>query len=98
MNDPAVFGDGAVFSGDGAGELTQLRQHIVRTREELGSTMGALAARTDLRGRMRETAQETKTRVRQSAARAARGSVPWVVLLGAATAAVVIVVLKRRAR
>jgi hypothetical protein len=85
-------------SGDGSGEITRLREHIMQTRAELGATVEALAARTDVRARVRETAEEAKIRVRQSAQDAARRPVPWMVLLAAAAAVAAFVVLKRRSR
>jgi hypothetical protein len=85
-------------SGDGSGEITRLREHIMQTRAELGATVEALAARADVRARVRETAEEAKTRVRQSAQDAVRSPVPWMVLLAAAAAVTALVVLKRRNR
>jgi hypothetical protein len=87
-----------VVSGDGSGEVTRLRQDIVQTRAELGATVEALAARADVRARVRETAAEAKQRVRQSAQDAVRSPVPWVVLFAAAAAVAAFVVLKRRIR
>lgn len=91
MSDDAV-------SGDGSGEITRLREHILQTRAELGATVEALAARADVRARVRETAEEAKTRVRQSAQEAVRSPVPWMVLLTAVAAVAAVVVLKRRSR
>jgi hypothetical protein len=85
-------------SGDGSGEITRLREDILHTRAELGATIEALAARADVRARARETAEQAKVRVRQSAQDAARSPVPWVVLLAAAGAVAAFVVLRRRAR
>lgn len=91
MSDPAI-------AGDGSGEITRLRQHILQTREELGATVEALAARTDVRARLRETAEEAKIRARRSAQEAARSPVPWAVLVAAAAVAAAYVVLRRRSR
>jgi hypothetical protein len=85
-------------SGDGSGEITRLRQDILQTRAELGATVEALAARADVRARVRETAEEAKVRVRQSAREATRSPIPWAVLIAAAAAVAAIVVLKRRSR
>ncbi len=87
-----------VVPGDGSGEITRLRQDIVQTRAELGATVEALAARADVRARVRETAEGAKLRMRRSAQDAARSPVPWVVLLAAAAAVTAFVVLKRRLR
>jgi hypothetical protein len=81
-------------AGDGSGELSRLRQDIVQTRAELGATVEALAARADVRARVRETAEEAKLRVRRSAQEAAHSPVPWAVLIAAAA----FVVLKRTRR
>jgi hypothetical protein len=85
-------------SGDGSGEITRLREHIMQTRAELGATVEELAARADVRARVRETAEEAKTRVRESAQEAVRSPVPWLVLVAAAAAVTAFIVLKRRAR
>jgi hypothetical protein len=85
-------------SGDGSGELTRLREHIMQTRAELGATVEELAARADVRARVIQSAEEAKTRVRQSAQEAARSPVPWLVLVAAAAAVTAFVVLKRRSR
>jgi Protein of unknown function (DUF3618) len=84
--------------GDGSGEVSRLRQDIVQTRAELGATVQALAARADVRARVRESAEEAKLRVRRSARSAAHSPVPWVVLIAAAAAVAAFVVLKRRSR
>jgi hypothetical protein len=86
------------ISGNGAGEITRLREHIMQTRAELGATVEALAARADVRARVRQTAEEAKTRVRQSAHEAVRSPVPWMVLLAAAAGVAALIVLNRRDR
>jgi hypothetical protein len=83
-------------SGDGSGEVTRLREHIIRTRAELGATVEELAARADVRARVVQTAEEARTRVRQSAQEAVRSPVPWLVLVAMAGAVAAFVVLKRR--
>lgn len=91
MSDSAV-------SGDGSGEVVRLRQDILQTRAELGATVEALAAKADVRARVRETAEEAKIRLRRSAREAVRSPVPWLVLFAAAAAVAAFVVLKRRIR
>ncbi len=86
------------ISGDGSGEITRLRQHILQTREELGATVEALAARADVRARLRETTEEAKLRVRRSARDAVRKPAVWVGLIAAAAAVAAIVAVKRRTR
>ncbi|MBX6357325.1 MAG: DUF3618 domain-containing protein [Micromonosporaceae bacterium] len=86
------------MAGDGSGETARLREHILQTRAELGATVEELAARADVRTRLRHSAEEARTRVRQSAQEAVRSPVPWMVLLAAAATVAVIVVVQRRLR
>jgi hypothetical protein len=50
--------------------VAALRQEIEQTREELGETVEALAAKVDVKARAQEAAEETKERVREAAAEA----------------------------
>ncbi|HEY0696409.1 MAG TPA: DUF3618 domain-containing protein [Micromonospora sp.] len=52
---------------NGASDPEALREEIQRTRAELGETVQALAARADVKARVRQSAEETRARVRQSA-------------------------------
>jgi type VI protein secretion system component VasF len=75
--------------GNGSAEVDPavLRAEINRIRSELGETLAALAAKTDVKARAREAVADTRVRAREAAA-----AVPasWVVLaaatVGAATA------------
>ncbi|SDZ33513.1 Protein of unknown function [Micromonospora pattaloongensis] len=100
-------------SGNGSGDVEALRAEIRQTRAELGETVQALAARVDVKARMRESADRTKQRIQDQAAhtadvvresvrgtgeKARRNAVPWALIAVAATAATVLVVLMRGRR
>lgn len=60
----------ATSAGAGAGTAgpdseAELREDIARTREQLGDTVEALAAKTDIKARAQQKAAETVTQVRQ---------------------------------
>lgn len=97
---------------DGTGDLGPLRDEIRRTRAELGETVQALAARADVKARVKQSAAQTKGRVRERAVhtadavrtsvhdvgvKARRNAVPWGAL-AAGAGAVVIVFLVIRGR
>jgi hypothetical protein len=54
-------------SGDGRSEIAALREDIRHTRAELGQTVEALAAKADVKARVKESAEHTAERVRESA-------------------------------
>jgi hypothetical protein len=54
--------------GNGTGDTEALREEIRRTRVELGETMEALAAKADVKARLRSSAEQAKERVRGQAA------------------------------
>ncbi|GAB3180838.1 uncharacterized protein DUF3618 [Micromonospora palomenae] len=56
------------MTGNGTGDAEALREEIRRTRVELGETMELLAARADVKARLRESAGQAKERMRQQAA------------------------------
>ncbi|SCL24628.1 Protein of unknown function [Micromonospora rhizosphaerae] len=56
------------MTGNGTGDVEALREEIRRTRVELGETMEMLAARADVKARLRESAEQTKERMRERAA------------------------------
>jgi Protein of unknown function (DUF3618) len=58
-------------TGDGAGELDRSRAEIERRRTELGETVQALAARSDVRGRGREKVAQVRDRARERSTQAA---------------------------
>lgn len=101
-----VSGSSSSISGNGSHELTRpraeaLRAEILQTRAELGRTVEALAAKANVKARVRETADEAKVRVRESvrdAGRRAGQPVPLIVVAAGVAALVVFVVLRRRSR
>ncbi|MEU5726814.1 DUF3618 domain-containing protein [Micromonospora sp. NPDC047738] len=58
------------MTGNGRGDVEALREEIRRTRVELGETMELLAARADVKARLRESAEQAKGRMREQAAQA----------------------------
>jgi ElaB/YqjD/DUF883 family membrane-anchored ribosome-binding protein len=72
-------------TANGKAEVAALRESIEQTRAELGRTVEALAAKADVKARLRE-------RVRQSLRQR-----PWVAVAAAtATLLVVFVIIRRR--
>ncbi|MFC6017689.1 DUF3618 domain-containing protein [Plantactinospora solaniradicis] len=57
-------------TGDGAGDMDQTRAEIDKRRAELGETVQALAARTDVQARGREKAAQVGNRARERSAQA----------------------------
>lgn len=105
MTDGNARGD-----GKGRGDIEALRAEIRRTRAELSETAQALAARADVKARLRGSAVRSGRRVRQRVGRAAEGvagpvrgaasmvrrrPVPWTVVSAGVVAAVVVLVLVR---
>jgi ElaB/YqjD/DUF883 family membrane-anchored ribosome-binding protein len=101
---------GAV-NGTGAPDVEAIRAEIRRTRVELGETVQALAAKADVKARVKESAAHTAAQVRDTAdqaVRRARGSlagagrsvrerpVPWLAAAAGVTAAVVLLIVRRR--
>jgi len=56
------------MTGNGTGDAEALRAEIRRTRVELGETMELLAAKADVKARLRESAGQAKERMREQAA------------------------------
>ncbi|MBM0237840.1 DUF3618 domain-containing protein [Micromonospora sp. ATA32] len=56
------------MTGNGHGDAEALREEIRRTRVELGETMEALAAKADVKARLKESAGQAKKRMREQAA------------------------------
>ncbi|MEU8330723.1 MULTISPECIES: DUF3618 domain-containing protein [unclassified Micromonospora] len=56
------------MTGNGTGDTEALREEIRRTRVELGETMEALAAKADVKARLKESAEQAKERMREQAA------------------------------
>jgi hypothetical protein len=96
--------------GNGSGDPEALREDIRRTREELGETVQALAAKADVKARLKESAAQTRERVRQRAGHTAavvrdsahetgvaarRNPVPWAAVAAGAVAAVILIIVVR---
>lgn len=56
------------MTGNGTGDTEALREEIRRTRVELGETMEALAAKADVKARLRSSTEQAKARMRGQAA------------------------------
>lgn len=56
------------MTGNGTGDTEALREEIRRTRVELGETMEALAAKADVKARLKESAEQARERMREQAA------------------------------
>ncbi|MGC4807279.1 DUF3618 domain-containing protein [Micromonospora sp. DT233] len=55
-------------NGTGDGDTEALRAEIRRTRVELGETVEALAAKADVKARLRTSAEQAKERMREQTA------------------------------
>jgi ElaB/YqjD/DUF883 family membrane-anchored ribosome-binding protein len=55
-------------NGNGTGDTEALREEIRRTRVELGETMELLAAKADVKARLKDSAEQAKDRMREQAA------------------------------
>ncbi|MDG4766584.1 DUF3618 domain-containing protein [Solwaraspora sp. WMMD406] len=101
-------------NGNGSGDLELLRAEIRQTRAELGQTVQALAAKTDVKSRVRLGAARTGQRLRDQATGAVQRArrtdlrrqvpamvarrTPALVVSGATVAVVVVVWLMMRGR
>ncbi|MCN0178795.1 DUF3618 domain-containing protein [Salinispora arenicola] len=100
-------------NGRASGDTEALREEIRRTRVELGETMEALAAKADVRKRLRSSTEQVKERMREQATLTAarvrgrarppgervRGApVPLTALAAGALAAVVVLMIVRGRR
>lgn len=100
-------------NGRARGDTEALREEIRRTRVELSETMEALAAKADVKKRLRSSTEQAKERMREQATVAAarvrgrarpRGErvggspVPIAVLAAGAVAAVVVLMIVRGRR
>jgi hypothetical protein len=72
-----------------------LRAEIIETRAALGDTVQALAAKADVKARVRASAAQTADRVKGSVRQARRAPETWmIVTAGAAATAAVILLLR----
>ncbi|MFC4147178.1 DUF3618 domain-containing protein [Micromonospora mangrovi] len=56
------------MTGNGTGDREALREEIRRTRVELGETVELLAAKADVKARLKDSAEQAKERMREQAA------------------------------
>jgi hypothetical protein len=56
------------MTGNGTGDRDALREEIRRTRVELGETVELLAAKADVKARLKDSAEQAKERMREQAA------------------------------
>jgi hypothetical protein len=99
-----------MIGNGGAGDRELLRAEIERTRAELGETVQLLAARADVKERLRASAVRTRQRARQRARTAAvgvrtrvhdagsmalRNPVPWALVTAGAVAVTVALLMLR---
>ncbi|WP_422774390.1 DUF3618 domain-containing protein [Plantactinospora sp. WMMC1484] len=98
---------------NGFGNPEALREDIRQTRAELGETVQALAARADVKARLKDSAAQTRDRVKQRAGQttanvrssvhdagslALRHPVSWAVVAAGALALAVVVLMARGRR
>jgi hypothetical protein len=95
--------DTTTVPGSAPADPAELRAEIARTREDLGETAAALAAKTDVKARFRAKAsgvaaqtQAMAGTVRDRVATTVRRPVPVAVIAAVTSAAVVALVLIRR--
>lgn len=102
-----------MMRGNGYGNPEALRAEIRQTRAELGETVQALAAKADVKARIKGSAAQTRDRMRRRAGRttatvrsalhdagsvAVRNPVAWAVLAAGAFALVIVVMAARGRR
>jgi hypothetical protein len=83
------------LTGDPAERAAALRTEIEETREELGDTAAALAAKTDVKARAQDRADELKARAKAKADEIRENPAP-AIAAGAVVATVAIIWLARR--
>jgi predicted phage tail protein len=57
-----------------AAQADELRREIARTRDQLGETIAALAAKTDVKARLQDSAQAARVRVQERLHQAVGGA------------------------
>ncbi|MFC0528449.1 DUF3618 domain-containing protein [Phytohabitans kaempferiae] len=82
-------------SANGRVDTEALRAEIRQTRAELGETVQALAAKADVKARVRRSAAQTVERARENRAQLAAAATA---VTGALAAIVVLLVMRKRAR
>jgi ElaB/YqjD/DUF883 family membrane-anchored ribosome-binding protein len=89
-------------SADEPTEAEQLRDEIAETREELGETVEALAAKADVKAQARAKVEETKAqaqqKVEETSEQVKENPFPVAALAGGIDAGVLLLVLLKRRR
>jgi Protein of unknown function (DUF3618) len=108
-----VSEQGVPKTADGRADIAALREEIRLTRAELGETVEALAAKADVKSRLKHSAEQKADQAMESVGYAvalARGSlhqaresarrrpVPWLAIAGGAAALLVVIMMIRRRR
>jgi ElaB/YqjD/DUF883 family membrane-anchored ribosome-binding protein len=83
-------------------EAEQLREQIAETREELGETVEALAAKADVKAQAKEKVEETKAqaqqKVEETSEQVKENPFPVAALAGGIAAGILLLVLLRKRR
>ncbi|MCW6010533.1 DUF3618 domain-containing protein [Micromonospora sp. CPCC 205371] len=80
---------------NGSGDVEMLREDIRQARADLGETVQALAAKADVKARMRASAEHTKER---ALAQVRGNPVPWAAMAAGAAAAIIVLMMIQRRR
>lgn len=87
---------------NGTGDTEMLRAEIRQARLDLGETVQALAAKADVKARVRRSAAHTADRARaqvnHAGARVRHDPVPWAVIAAGAAGAIILLLLIRGRR
>ena len=86
------------LTGDPAERAAALRAEIEETREDLGDTAAALAAKTDVKARARDRAEELKARARAKAEEVKQNPAPAIAAGAVVVTLAVFWLARRRAR
>jgi hypothetical protein len=107
-----ALSDGQQSNGSSSADPAALRQDILRTRAELGETVQLLAAKADVKARMKSSASHARARLKARADTMRAGNnggsggpatlrtnpVPVATLIGVAASAVAVILLVMRRR
>ncbi|MEH1125828.1 DUF3618 domain-containing protein [Micromonospora sp. CPCC 206061] len=87
---------------NGSGDVEMLREDIRQARADLGETVQALAAKADVKARVRASAEHTRERalaqVHDAGVAVRRNAVPWAAMVAGATAAIIVLMVIQRRR
>jgi hypothetical protein len=87
---------------NGTGDTEMLRAEIRQARADLGETVQALAAKADVKARVRRsaahTAERARVRVNHAGEQVRHDPVPWAVIAAGAAGAIILLLLIRGRR